>query len=337
MFFPQFRARRIRGKEVFRNMVRESALSVNDLIYPMFSAYGKGIRKEVSSMPGIYQQSIEYIVEEAQAAHEQGVPAVLLFGIPDKKDAVGSGAYARDGIIQETIHALKKDVPGLAVITDVCMCEYTDHGHCGIIKDGDVDNDATLELLCKEALSHAHAGADMVAPSDMMDGRVAAIRETLDKNGFDHLPIMSYAVKYASGYYGPFREAAESTPQFGDRRSYQMDPGNRLEAIREAQMDVEEGADIIMVKPGLPYLDIVREMRNEFNLPVAVYNVSGEYSMIKAAAKMGWIDEDRVTMETMLAFKRAGADLILTYHAVEVAKLLHKGYEAARATRCGCP
>ena len=337
MFFPQFRARRIRGKEVFRNMVRETTLSVNDLIYPMFSAYGKGIRKEVSSMPGIYQQSIEYIVEEAQAAHEQGVPAVLLFGIPDKKDAVGSGAYARDGIIQETIRALKKDVPGLAVITDVCMCEYTDHGHCGVIKDGDVDNDATLELLCKEALSHAHAGADKVAPSDMMDGRVAAIRETLDKNGFEHIPIMSYAVKYASGYYGPFREAAESTPQFGDRRSYQMDPGNRLEAIREAQMDVEEGADIIMVKPGLPYLDIVREMRNEFNLPVAVYNVSGEYSMIKAAAKMGWIDEDRVTMETMLSFKRAGADLILTYHALEVAKLLHKGYEAAKSTRCGCP
>jgi porphobilinogen synthase len=337
MFFPQYRARRIRGKEVFRNMVRESSLSVNDLIYPMFSAYGKGIRKEVSSMPGIYQQSIEYIVEEAQAAHEQGVPAVLLFGIPDKKDAVGSGAYAKDGIIQETIRALKKGVPELAVITDVCMCEYTDHGHCGIIKDNDVDNDATLELLCKEALSHAQAGADMVAPSDMMDGRVAAIRETLDKNGFSHTPIMSYAVKYASGYYGPFREAAESTPRFGDRRSYQMDPGNRLEALREAQMDVEEGADIIMVKPGLPYLDIVREMRNEFNLPVAVYNVSGEYSMIKAAAKMGWIDEERVTMETMLSFKRAGADLILTYHAMEVAKLLLKGYETAKATRCGCP
>jgi porphobilinogen synthase len=337
MFFPQYRARRIRGKEVFRNMVRETSLSVSDLIYPMFSAYGKGIRKEVSSMPGIYQQSIEYIVEEAQTAHEQGVPAVLLFGIPAKKDAVGSGAYAKDGIIQETIRALKKGVPELAVITDVCMCEYTDHGHCGIIKDNDVDNDATLELLCKEALSHAQAGADMVAPSDMMDGRVAAIRETLDKNGFSHIPIMSYAVKYASGYYGPFREAAESTPKFGDRRSYQMDPGNRLEALREAQMDVEEGADIIMVKPGLPYLDIVREMRNEFNLPVAVYNVSGEYSMIKAAAKMGWIDEDRVTMETMLSFKRAGADLILTYHAVEVAKLLHKGYETAKATRCGCP
>ncbi|MGD0844654.1 MAG: porphobilinogen synthase [Geobacteraceae bacterium] len=336
MFFPQFRARRIRGNEVLRNMVRETSLSVNDLIYPMFSATGRGIRKEVSSMPGIYQQSIEHIVEEAQAAHEHGVPAVLLFGIPEKKDAVGSGAYAKDGIIQETIRALKKEAPGLAVITDVCMCEYTDHGHCGIIRDNDVDNDATLELLCREALSHAQSGADMVAPSDMMDGRVGAIRETLDKNGFSHIPIMSYAVKYASGYYGPFREAAESTPQFGDRRSYQMDPGNRLEAIREAQMDVEEGADIIMVKPGLPYLDIVREMRNEFNLPVAVYNVSGEYSMIKAAAKMGWIDEDRVTMETMLSFKRAGADLILTYHAVEVAKLLHKGYEAARATRCGC-
>jgi porphobilinogen synthase len=317
-------------------MVRETSLSVSDLIYPMFSVQGKGIRKEVSSMPGIYQQSIEYIVEEAQEAFAQGVPAVLLFGIPKKKDAVGSGAYARDGIIQETIRALKKGVPGLAVITDVCMCEYTDHGHCGVIKDNDVDNDATLELLCKEALSHAHAGADMVAPSDMMDGRVGAIRETLDKNGFSHIPIMSYAVKYASGYYGPFREAAESTPQFGDRRSYQMDPGNRLEAIREAQMDVEEGADIIMVKPGLPYLDIVREMRNEFNLPVAVYNVSGEYSMIKAAAQMGWIDEDRVTMETMLSFKRAGADLILTYHAVQVAKLLHKGYEASRQSGCGC-
>ena len=336
MFFPTFRARRIRGREVFRNMVRETSLSVNDLIYPMFSAFGRGIRKEVSSMPGIYQQSIEYIVEEAQAASEQGVPAVILFGIPERKDAIGSGAYARDGIIQETIRALKREVPGLAVITDVCMCEYTDHGHCGVIRDNDVDNDATLELLCKEALSHAHAGADMVAPSDMMDGRVGAIRETLDKNGFSHIPIMSYAVKYASGYYGPFREAAESTPRFGDRRSYQMDPGNRLEAIREAQMDVEEGADIIMVKPGLPYLDIVREIRNEFNLPVAVYNVSGEYSMIKAAARMGWIDEERVTMETMLSFKRAGADLILTYHAVKVAKLLRKGYEAARATGCGC-
>src|SRR5512138_1330946 len=231
MFYPQFRARRIRGKEVFRRMVRETSLSANDLVYPMFSAFGKGIRNEISSMPGIYQQSIEHIVAEAQEVHELGVPAVILFGIPVTKDAVGSDAYAEHGIIQETIRALKKQVPSLAVITDVCMCEYTDHGHCGIIKDGDVDNDSTLELLAKEALSHARAGADMVAPSDMMDGRIAAIREHLDSNGFDHIPLMSYAVKYASGYYGPFREAAESTPQFGDRRSYQMDPGNRLEAI----------------------------------------------------------------------------------------------------------
>jgi porphobilinogen synthase len=306
-------------------MVQETSLSVNDLIYPMFSAFGTGIRKDISSMPGIRQQSIEYIVEEAQQVHELGVPAVILFGIPETKDAVGSDAYADCGIIQETIRALKKQVPGLAVITDVCMCEYTDHGHCGIIKDGDVDNDATLELLAREALSHAQAGADMVAPSDMMDGRVAAIRDTLDENGFDHIPLMSYAAKYASGYYGPFREAAESTPQFGDRRSYQMDPANRREALREARMDVEEGADIIMVKPGLPYLDIVRDLRNEFDLPVAVYNVSGEYSMIKAAAQNGWIDEERVIMETMISFKRAGADIILTYHAPEVARILKRG------------
>jgi porphobilinogen synthase len=304
----------------------------------MFSAFGTGIKKEISSMPGIYQQSIENIVEEAQEVYELGVPAVILFGIPEQKDAMGSDAYSDTGIIQETIRAIKKSVPNLAVITDVCMCEYTDHGHCGIIKNGDVDNDETLELLAKEALSHARAGADMVAPSDMMDGRVAAIRESLDNNGYKDIPVMSYAVKYASGYYGPFREAAESTPQFGDRRSYQMDPANRLEAIREARMDVEEGADILMVKPGLPYLDIVRDVRNEFNLPTAVYNVSGEYSMVKAAAKAGWIDEDRVVMETMISFKRAGADLILTYHSKEVAKLLKKGYEAelkARTT-CGC-
>ena len=325
MFYPTFRARRIRGKEVFRRMVRETTLSATDLIYPMFSAFGTGIRKEISSMPGIYQQSIEHIVAEAQEAHELGVPAVILFGIPETKDAVGSDAYAEHGIIQETIRALKKQVPGLAVITDVCMCEYTDHGHCGIIKDGDVDNDETLELLAREALSHAEAGADMVAPSDMMDGRVMAIREILDNNGYKNIPIMSYAVKYASGYYGPFREAAESTPQFGDRRSYQMDPGNRREAIREARMDVEEGADIIMVKPGLPYLDIVRDLREEFDLPVAVYNVSGEYSMIKAAGRAGWIDEERVMMETLLSFKRAGADLILTYHAKEAARVLKRG------------
>lgn len=322
MFFPQFRARRIRGNSDFRKMVRETTLSVNDLVYPMFSAFGNGIKKEISSMPGIYQQSIEYIVEEAKEVKSLGIPAVLLFGIPEFKDAVGSDAYSDCGIIQQTIRAIKSEVPGLAIITDVCMCEYTDHGHCGIIKDGDVDNDSTLELLVQEALSHARAGADMVAPSDMMDGRVAAIRETLDENGFDMIPIMSYAVKYASGYYGPFREAAESTPQFGDRRGYQMDPANRREAFREAASDIDEGADIIMVKPGLPYLDIVRDLRNEFNMPLAVYNVSGEYSMVKGAAANGWIDEERVVMETMIGFKRAGADIIITYHAKDVARWL---------------
>lgn len=322
MSSSRFRARRIRGKEVFRRMVRETTLSVNDLIYPMFSAFGSGIKKEVSSMPGIYQQSIEHIVTEAKEVHGLGIPAVILFGIPETKDAVGSDAYAEHGIIQETVRAIKKEAPGLAVITDVCLCEYTDHGHCGIIRDGDVDNDATVDLLAREALSHARAGADMVAPSDMMDGRVNAIRQILDENGFSHIPVMSYAVKYASGYYGPFREAAESTPQFGDRRSYQMDPANRREALREAQQDIDEGADIIMVKPGLPYLDILRDLRNEYTMPLAVYNVSGEYSMIKGAAANGWIDEERVVMETMLAFKRAGADLIITYHAKDVARWL---------------
>lgn len=325
MHFPTYRSRRIRGKEVFRRMVRETALSADDLIYPMFATFGRCVRKEVSSMPGIYQQSVENIVAEAQEAHEAGVPAVILFGIPESKDATGSQAFREDGVVQEAVRGLKKHVPGLAVITDVCMCEYTDHGHCGAIRDGEVDNDATLDLLCSEALSHARAGADMVAPSDMMDGRVGAIRQALDAEGFSHVPIMSYAVKYASGYYGPFREAAESAPRFGDRRSYQMDPANRLEALREAAMDVAEGADIIMVKPGLPYLDIVREVRNEINLPVAVYNVSGEYSMVKAAARNGWIDEERVVMETMIAFKRAGADLILTYHAKDVARMMKAG------------
>jgi len=273
-------------------------------------------------MPGIFQQSIEHIVEEAREVHQLGIPAVILFGIPEAKDAVGSDAYSDTGIIQNTIRAIKSAVPELAVITDVCLCEYTDHGHCGIIKDSDVDNDATVQLLAQEALSHAWAGADMVAPSDMMDGRVGAIRTILDQNGFTHLPVMSYSAKYASGYYGPFREAAESTPQFGDRRSYQMDPANRREALREARQDIEEGADIIMVKPGLPYLDIVRDLRNEFDLPLAVYNVSGEYSMIKAAARNNWIDEQRVVMETMLGFRRAGADLIITYHAKDVARWL---------------
>ncbi|MCM2264561.1 MAG: porphobilinogen synthase [Desulfuromonadales bacterium] len=322
MFFPEYRARRLRRTEALRRMVRETVLRTDDLIYPMFSAFGQGIRKEIPSMPGIYQQSIEHIVTEAQEVHALGIPAVLLFGIPETKDAVGSDAYCDHGIIQETIRAIKQAVPKLLVITDVCMCEYTDHGHCGVIKDGDVDNDATLELLAAEALSHAQAGADIVAPSDMMDGRVAAIRARLDANGFDHVPVMSYAVKYASAYYGPFRDAAESTPQFGDRRSYQMDPANRMEAFREAALDLQECADFLMVKPALAYLDILRDLKERFDLPLVAYNVSGEYSMIKAAAANGWIDHDRVMMETLTGMKRAGADLIITYHAKEAAKLL---------------
>jgi porphobilinogen synthase len=273
-------------------------------------------------MPGIYQQSIEHIVTEAKEVYELGIPAVLLFGIPEEKDALGQDAYSDTGIIQETIKAIKAAVPKLLVITDVCMCEYTDHGHCGVIKDGDVDNDETLKLLAAEALSHARAGADIVAPSDMMDGRVAAIREVLDANGFTDIPVMSYAVKYASAYYGPFRDAAESTPQFGDRRSYQMDPANRIEAFREAELDIQECADFLMVKPALAYLDILRDLKERYNLPLVAYNVSGEYSMIKAAAEKGWIDGDRVMMETLIGMKRAGADLIITYHAKEAARLL---------------
>jgi porphobilinogen synthase len=322
MFFPEYRARRLRRNDTMRRMVRETFLRTDDLIYPMFSAFGKDIKKEIVSMPGIYQQSIEHIVAEAIEVYALGIPAVLLFGIPEEKDAFGQDAYSETGIIQETIRAIKAVVPKLLVITDVCMCEYTDHGHCGVIKDGDVDNDETLKLLAAEALSHARAGADIVAPSDMMDGRVAAIREILDANDFSHIPIMSYAVKYASAYYGPFREAAESTPQFGDRRSYQMDPANRIEAFREAELDIQECADFLMVKPALAYLDILRDLKERYNLPLVAYNVSGEYSMIKAAAAKGWIDGDRVMMETLVGMKRAGADLIITYHAKEAAKLL---------------
>jgi porphobilinogen synthase len=322
MFFPEYRARRLRRTEALRRMVRETVLRTDDLIYPMFSAFGQGIKKEIPSMPGIYQQSIEHIVAEAKEVYALGIPAVILFGIPEAKDAVGSDAYSAHGIIQETIRAIKQAVPKLVVITDVCLCEYTDHGHCGVIKDGDVDNDETLELLAAEALSHAQAGADIVAPSDMMDGRVAAIRAKLDANGFDHIPVMSYAVKYASAYYGPFRDAAESTPQFGDRRSYQMDPANRSEAFREAALDVQECADFLMVKPALAYLDILRDLKERFDLPLVAYNVSGEYSMIKAAAANDWIDHDRVMLETLTGMKRAGADLIITYHAKEAARLL---------------
>lgn len=322
MYFPSYRPRRLRRNENIRRMVRETHLRVDDLIYPMFSAFGENIKKEIGSMPGIYQQSIDNIVVEAREVFALGIPAVVLFGIPESKDAVGSDAYCATGIIQNTIRAIKAAVPELTVITDVCMCEYTSHGHCGIIKDGDVDNDSTLELLAAEALSHAQAGADIVAPSDMMDGRVAAIRDILDENGFEHIPVMSYAVKYASAYYGPFREAAESTPGFGDRRSYQMDPANRREALREANQDVAEAADFLMVKPALAYLDVLRELKDNFDLPLVAYNVSGEYSMVKAAAEKGWIDGDRVMMETLIGMKRAGADLIITYHAKEAAKLL---------------
>ncbi|OQY24484.1 MAG: delta-aminolevulinic acid dehydratase [Desulfobacteraceae bacterium 4572_35.2] len=293
MYFPEYRARRVRRTSNIRRMVRETFLRVDDMIYPMFSAFGENIKKEIPSMPGIYQQSIDNIVIEAREVYELGIPAVILFGIPECKDSMGSDAYCDTGIIQETIRAIKKEVPELTVITDVCMCEYTDHGHCGVIKDGDVDNDETLKLLTAEALSHAQAGADIVAPSDMMDGRIAAIRSVLDDNDFSHIPIMSYSVKYCSAYYGPFRDAADSTPQFGDRRSYQMDPANRQEAFREAALDVDECADFLMVKPALAYLDIIRDIKERFDLPLVAYNVSGEYSMVKAAAEKGWIDYDR--------------------------------------------
>jgi porphobilinogen synthase len=303
-------------------MVRETALSINDLIYPMFVIHGKQVKNEISSMPGNFQLSVDNLVKEARKVHGLGIPAVILFGIPKTKDEVGSGAYDDKGIIQTAVKALKDKVPDLMVITDVCLCEYTSHGHCGIVEDGKILNDPTLELLAREAVSHARAGADLVAPSDMMDGRVGAIRDALDDEGFDDIPIMSYAVKYSSAFYGPFRDAAESPPSFGDRSSYQMDPANTREAMREAELDVAEGADILMVKPALPYLDIIYRVREEFDLPVAAYNVSGEFSMLKAAAKQGWLDEKKVMMESLLSIKRAGADLILTYWAREAAKLL---------------
>jgi porphobilinogen synthase len=325
MNFPDYRPRRLRKNELIRRMVRETRLSVDDLIYPLFAAAGKGIRKEVPSMPGVFQRSVENLVKEVKEVASLGIPAILLFGIPAKKDARGSDAVSDKGIVQTAVRAIKDSVPEILVITDVCFCEYTDHGHCGILtKDGDVDNDATLEILAESALSHARAGADLVAPSDMMDGRVAAIRKALDKGGFAGTPILSYAAKYASGFYGPFRDAAESTPKSGDRRSYQMDPPNALEALREVAQDVREGADIVMVKPALAYLDIIRRVREAFDLPVAAYNVSGEYSLVKAAAKLGWVDGERVTMEILMGIKRAGADLILTYSAKEAAKILSK-------------
>ena len=323
MLFPDYRGRRMRQSKAFRRMVRETKLSVDDLILPLFAVEGKGVKTPIPSMPGQFQMSRDNLVKESQAAFDMGIPAVILFGVPDTKDALGTRAYAKDGIVQRAVKAVKDKLPELAVITDVCLCQYTDHGHCGVIDGRTIDNDASLDLLARTALSHAQAGADMVAPSDMMDGRVAEIRNTLDEKDFSHIPIMSYAAKYCSSYYGPFREAADSAPQFGDRRTYQMDPANALEAIREVTMDVEEGADIIMVKPALAYLDVICRVRDEVDLPVAAYNVSGEYAMIKAAEKMGWLDGKKVMLETLTAIKRAGADLILTYFALDAARELH--------------
>ncbi|MGO9136194.1 MAG: porphobilinogen synthase [Syntrophales bacterium] len=324
MYFPAYRPRRLRKNENFRRMIRETKLSVDNLVYPLFAIFGKDLKKPISSMPGNFQMSADHLVKEVQKAKDLGIPAVLLFGIPDKKDEVASGAFMKNGVVQQTVKRIKDKVPDIIVITDVCLCEYTSHGHCGMIDKGEVDNDASLEVIAETALSHVKAGADMVAPSAMMDGQVGAIRDALDEAGFDNLPIMAYSAKYASCFYGPFREAAESAPQFGDRKAYQMDPANGDEAIREISLDVEEGADIIMVKPALPYLDIIRRAREEFDLPIAAYNVSGEFSMIKAAAKLGWMDGERAMMEALTSIKRAGADIIITYFATEAAKFLQK-------------
>ncbi len=322
MVFPEYRPRRLRQNENFRALIRETRLAAEQLIYPLFVMPGKNVREEIPSMPGIFRISVDQLATEATQCMELGVQSLLLFGLPEKKDAMGSGAHAKDGIIQRAIKELKNRQPEMTVITDVCLCEYTDHGHCGCLINETVDNDATLEILAKTALSHAQAGADMVAPSDMMDGRVAEIRAALDENNFENVPIMSYAVKYASSFYGPFRDAADCAPQFGDRRSYQMDPANSREALREATLDVDEGADILMVKPAVAYLDIIARLREEFDLPIAAYHVSGEYAMIKAAAEKGWIDGEKVMQETLLSIRRAGADIIITYFAKEMAQVL---------------
>ncbi|MDY6830534.1 MAG: porphobilinogen synthase [Thermodesulfobacteriota bacterium] len=322
MLFPDYRPRRMRQNENLRRMIRETRLSTDDLILPLFAVPGKGAREPIDAMPGQYRLSVDNLVSVAKEAAGLGIPAIMLFGVPGKKDPLATGAYAKDGIVQQAVKAVKNAVPDLVVITDVCLCQYTDHGHCGVLENGVVDNDGTLDLLARTAVSHAKAGADMVAPSDMMDGRVAEIREALDENDLSSISIMSYAVKYCSAYYGPFRQAADSAPKAGDRKTYQMDPANAIEAIREASMDIEEGADIIMVKPALPYLDIIRSLRDEIDLPIAAYNVSGEYAMIKAGAQMGWVDGEKVMMETLLSIKRAGADMILTYFALDAARLI---------------
>jgi porphobilinogen synthase len=322
MSFPTHRPRRLRRSEALRAFVRETRLTTSGLVYPMFACPGKSVRTEVSSMPGVYQQSPDKIVEECREVADLGIPAVILFGLPEHKDETGSEAADPNAAVQRSIDAIRKAKLNLLVMTDVCLCEYTSHGHCGVVKDGDVLNDPSIELLANAALSHAREGADIVAPSDMMDGRVAAIRGKLDANGFTDVAILSYAAKYASAFYGPFREAAESTPQFGDRRSYQMDPANAREALREVALDLDEGADIIMVKPALPYLDVIRAVRERFDVPVAAYNVSGEFAMVKAAARNGWIDEQRIVLEIVTGIQRAGASIVLTYHAKDLARWL---------------
>jgi porphobilinogen synthase len=322
MAFPVHRPRRLRSSETLRRMVRETTLEPSDFIYPLFVMEGRGERRPIASMPGIFNLSVDTAISEAKAARAMGIPALILFGIPERKDPEGTQAYADDGIVQRALRALKDAVPELQLIADVCLCEYTDHGHCGVVAKGEVQNDATLPLLARMAVSCAKAGADMIAPSDMMDGRVMAIRRALQEAGHGDVPILAYAAKYASGFYGPFREAAQSTPQFGDRRGYQMDPGNVREALKEVALDLEEGADLVMVKPALAYLDVIARVKERFDVPVAAYNVSGEYAMLKAAAKAGWVDGDRVMLEILTSIKRAGADLILTYHALEAARLL---------------
>ena len=322
MTFPTHRPRRLRRTEALRNLVRETRITTSGLIYPMFVCPGTNIRLEVSSMPGVAQQSVDKIVEECREVEGLDIPGVILFGLPESKDSTGSSSTSPQGVVQRAVEAIRKANLKLVVITDVCLCEYTDHGHCGVIENGEVANDVTVAILANQALSHARAGADIVAPSDMMDGRVAAIRDKLDDHKFENLPILSYAAKYSSAFYGPFREAAQSTPQFGDRRSYQMDPANAREALKEVALDLEEGADIVMVKPALAYLDVIRRVRDAFDIPVGAYNVSGEYAMVKAAAANGWLEERRAVLEILTAIQRAGADIILTYHAKDIARWL---------------
>ena len=325
MPFPVYRPRRLRESPLMRTMVRETSLRIDDFVYPLFAVHGRGVREPIGSMPGQYRLSIDELLKECKDAASMGIPAVLLFGLPRDKDPRGTEAYAEDGIIQQAVRAVKDTIPDLLVITDVCLCEYTSHGHCGVVEDGRIKNDPTLELIARTAVSHAEAGADLIAPSDMMDGRVAAIREGLDESGFPETPIMAYSAKYASAFYGPFREAADSAPQFGDRRSYQMDPANAMEAMREVALDVDEGADIVMVKPALPYLDVIARVKGEFGLPVAAYSVSGEYAMLKAAGQLGWLDEDRAVLEALTGIRRAGADIIITYFAKDAARLIEQG------------